>query len=141
MNSNSGAEFLLAYYLIGGLLYIIPTIVAFVRRHPNRWLIAVINLAFGATIVGWAGALIWALAAVHISPHGSDGGESGLNLFVNDPVQVQLVGQSASKQDSEHVGEAVRELERLQSLLASGAIDQREFEGLKKDIVQRVLSS
>ncbi len=62
-----------------------------------------------------------------------------LNLFVNDPVQVQLVGKSGSKQDGENVGDAVRELERLQSLLASGAIDQREFEGLKNGIVQRVL--
>lgn len=153
MNSDSGAEFLLAYYLIGGFLYVIPTIVAFVRRHPNRWLIAVINLAFGATVIGWAGALIWALAALHISPHGSDGGESGLNLFVNDPVKVQVVGQSTSKpetesesktkskQDAEDVGDAVGELKRLQSLLTSGAIDQKEFDALKDGIVQRVLNS
>ena len=41
---------------------------------------------------GWLGCMIWAMMAVHITndPEGSDGGESGLNIYANDPVRVQM---------------------------------------------------
>ena len=42
----------------------IPTLIAFARRHRSRWTILVINLAFGATVIGWVIALIWALNKV-----------------------------------------------------------------------------
>jgi hypothetical protein len=42
----------------------IPTIIAFARRHRSRWTILVINLAFGATVIGWVIALIWAMNKV-----------------------------------------------------------------------------
>ena len=41
--------------------YCLPSIVAFARRHRNRWVILAINLAFGATLIGWIIALVWAL--------------------------------------------------------------------------------
>lgn len=72
-------------------IYLIPLIVAFVRHHPNRWAIAAINVALGGTGIAWLGSLVWAMGAVHKSPTGSNGGESGLNLFINDPVTVQLL--------------------------------------------------
>lgn len=77
--------------VIGAILtYFIPSMVAFWRRHPNRWPILGINLLFGGTGLGWIGALIWALHAVHKSETGSDGGESGLNLFVNDVKTIRM---------------------------------------------------
>jgi Superinfection immunity protein len=65
--------------------------VAFRRDHPNRWLIFVINLAFGGTIIGWGIALAWAMRAIHRVGSTSSGGESGLNVFINDISQIQLV--------------------------------------------------
>ena len=50
--------------VIIALVYFLPTIVAFSRRHRNRWIILAINLVFGATLLGWALALIWALNKV-----------------------------------------------------------------------------
>jgi hypothetical protein len=61
------------YRLIGGfavivlvavVVYFIPSMVAFSRRHRNRWVIFVINLVFGATLLGWVVALVWALNKV-----------------------------------------------------------------------------
>jgi len=77
-------------YLIGGVIYLIPSIVAFRRRYPNRWLILVLNIVFGGTGIGWLGGLVWAFHAAHITrdPEGSNGGESGLNLVANDPVRI-----------------------------------------------------
>lgn len=76
--------FLGIVFLIAGIIYIIPSFVAFRRNHPNRWIILVINLAFGGTIIGWGIALVWAMRAAHRVGSTSSGGESGLNLFVND---------------------------------------------------------
>jgi hypothetical protein len=38
-------------FLIAGIIYAIPSIMAFRRNHPNCWIILVINLAFGGTIL------------------------------------------------------------------------------------------
>jgi len=50
--------------VIIALVYFLPTIVAFSRQHRNRWIILAINLVFGATLLGWVLALIWALNKV-----------------------------------------------------------------------------
>ena len=79
--------FLFILWIIFMIIFFIPTIIAFRRGHPNRWVIFIINFVFGATVLGWFGCLIWACHAVH-DPVGSSGssrgGESGLNIFVND---------------------------------------------------------
>jgi uncharacterized protein len=46
------------------IIYPLPAIIAFVKRHRNRWVILAINLAFGATVIGWFIALVWALNKV-----------------------------------------------------------------------------
>ena len=71
---------LLALY--GGLacLYALPSIIAFRRHHPNRWVILAVNVLLGPP--GWVIALIWVLYAVlHPTPaQSSPGGWSGLSL-------------------------------------------------------------
>jgi ABC-type transport system involved in cytochrome c biogenesis permease component len=39
-----------------------PTIVAFVRKHNQKWLVFLLNLLTGWTWIGWIAALIWAIA-------------------------------------------------------------------------------
>lgn len=109
-------------------IYLIPLMVAFVRQHPNRWAIAAINIALGGTGIAWLGSLIWAMGAVHKSPTGSNGGESGLNIFVNDPVTVQLHGVA----DAPYVEER---LLKLKALRESGAISDDEYAALKKPLL------
>lgn len=87
------ASELIAGLIIFFVIYMIPTIVAFWRGHPNRWIILLLNIFLGGTGIVWFGCLIWACMAVHISndPNGSNGGEKGLNLTANDVVPVRLV--------------------------------------------------
>lgn len=42
--------------------YWIPTIVAFVRKHPSRGGILALNFFFGWTFLGWVVSLAWALS-------------------------------------------------------------------------------
>lgn len=108
-------------------LYYIPTIIAFSENHPNRWLIGIINTIFGSTGIGWLGALVWALRAVHISnsQEGSNGGESGLNLTVNDIKRVKL----------EFPRDVSSELERLHNLLEKNAITEEQYNTLRSKLI------
>ncbi|KAA0070426.1 superinfection immunity protein [Tardiphaga sp. P9-11] len=117
-------------FLIAGIIYIMPSIIAFRRSHPNRWIILVINIAFGGTIIGWGIALVWAMRAAHRVGSTSNGGESGLNLFINDVKKIQVVEPPPLPQTS-----LSHELERLHGLLVQGAISQAEFDGLKAKLL------
>jgi hypothetical protein len=44
------------------LLYVLPTLLAWVRRSRRRWRITAINLLLGWTIVGWIAAAIMTFA-------------------------------------------------------------------------------
>ena len=45
---------------IGIIIHFIPTIIAFKRDAASRWIIFLVNLFFGWTVVVWLVALIWA---------------------------------------------------------------------------------
>ena len=47
--------------LVGSVIYFIPTIIAIKRDHPQKLPIILINVIFGATLIGWVGALVWSL--------------------------------------------------------------------------------
>lgn len=42
-------------------LYLLPAVIACLRHHHNAGAIAALNFLFGWTVLGWFGALIWAL--------------------------------------------------------------------------------
>lgn len=41
-------------------MYFLPAIIAFVRKHPHRIAILILDLLAGATGIGWIAAFIWA---------------------------------------------------------------------------------
>ncbi len=77
---------LIGFTLVTGAIYMTPTIIAFQRRHPNRWIIAALNLMLGATGIAWLGCLIWSLGILHVEnpAQSANNAKSGLGVFVND---------------------------------------------------------
>lgn len=134
-----------AYVVIGILLllvaivYELPTIIAFARGHPNRWLILVLCTALAGTGIVWLGCLIWAFKALHITddPTGTNGGESGLNLLANDVqrVRVENLSTMPPPRISPSDRDAVDKLERLKKLLDDGVIDEAQFRRMRDLIV------
>jgi uncharacterized membrane protein YqaE (UPF0057 family) len=47
--------------LIALVIYFLPTIVAKAKGHDNTAAIFWINLLLGATVIGWLGAMVWAV--------------------------------------------------------------------------------
>jgi hypothetical protein len=43
-----------------GLIYMLPTLIAFGREHPRRQDVAVLNIVLGWTLIGWIVAFLWA---------------------------------------------------------------------------------
>ena len=130
------------FYLLVGFIYIVPSWIAFRRQHPNRYAIMAVNVAFGATGIGWLGCLVWALHRVHLpaDPTQSRGGQSGLNLFVNDPRLVRVA--EAPAQGRWGVGHgtawAVAKLEQLNRLRDAGHLTPEEYARLKTEILAAV---
>ena len=148
MNEQAFAAFVLVLVPLAWAFYLLPTIIAFRRRHPNRWLITAINFFLGGTGIGWAGALVWAFHAAHRTEQadGSHGGESGLNLFVNDVRRVQLIKGGAVPAEPKafatgaHLrpGTAMAELEQLGRLHSGGHLSEAEFASLKAIVLLRL---
>lgn len=131
-DGNIDTVLLILFLLV--LLYPLPAIVGFVRGHPNRWLIALINMVFGGTVLGWFGSLIWAMQAVHRSPTGNHGGESGLNLFANDvqAVRLEAPGLQPAAAGIDDISER---LLRLKTLHDRGALSPAEYEAFKREAI------
>jgi hypothetical protein len=131
--------FVIVFVLAMCAAYVLPTFIAFRRQHPNRWPILLINVVFGATVLGWVAALIWALHAVH-RPDVSDassGGESGLNIFVNDPKAIRINDAKRVESQPRTLQAAMNEIDRLKKLRAESSITDTEFEILKALVLQR----
>lgn len=43
------------------MIYMLPTIIACLKKRKNRCSIGVLNLLLGWTLVGWAVSLVWAV--------------------------------------------------------------------------------
>ena len=68
LSSHSG---LLALFILGVYLYFVPTIVAYKRHHRQTLAITVLNVVLGWTVLGWAGALVWACTS-DVEPQASN---------------------------------------------------------------------
>ena len=53
----------LLFGVVGLAVYFLPAIVAFKGGKKNRAAILVLNLLMGWTMIGWVGALIWAMVS------------------------------------------------------------------------------
>jgi hypothetical protein len=54
----------MAFYLFVGVsIYLLPTIISFIRKHPKKISIGFTNIFFGWSVIGWILALIWSLSS------------------------------------------------------------------------------
>ena len=52
--------FWLIVVFVGLYIYFLPTVIARKKNNPNVVPIFLVNLFFGATLIGWVGAMVWA---------------------------------------------------------------------------------
>lgn len=49
--------------LVALMLYLIPSVVAYARKHKNFKAILVLNILLGWTFLGWVGCLVWSFTS------------------------------------------------------------------------------
>lgn len=71
------------YIALLGVVYFLPTFVAYARRHPGTLMVFVINLFLGWTFIGWVSAIIQACVPIYssipisVTDHRNTGGFAG----------------------------------------------------------------
>lgn len=59
--------FVMAFVLGIFIFYVLPSIIAIYRKHPNVVPVVLINLFLGWTLIGWIVAIIWSATAIDTS--------------------------------------------------------------------------
>ena len=144
--------------IIGAFLYFIPTIIAFNRKHRQKWVIFAINFFLGATAIGWFVALIWALSSDEKSQNQTiiiqqantnhnppfPAAQNVVATVAPEPMAAPAPMPPASQSPpssqtspgpsviSEH---QIDELTRLGALRDSGVLTQEEFDSAKRKIL------
>lgn len=95
--------------IIGIMLYFIPSWIG--SNHRNLGSIFILNLFLGWTLIGWIGALIWAMS--------------------NDAKPQQIVMKNEIKVSNSD------ELMKLKKLLDDGVLSREEFEREKTKILSK----
>ena len=103
-----------AMLVTAALFYFPPTIVAWLRRHPNRVSIFLLNLFLGWTGIGWLAALIWSASAIRKS----------------SPIEHAQAVDTSVKEVNPY-----QRLEQLADLKERGHITAEEFEAEKAKIL------
>ncbi|PHI95241.1 hypothetical protein BG621_07360 [Parasaccharibacter apium] len=108
-------------------LYFLPSVIALIRRHPQRWILVGLNVLSGWTGLGWIGLLLWSLwpreelLAVNrrLASSGQDWGP-----YQNR--EQSFGGQSAAD-----------ELAKLAQLKERGVLSEAEFEQAKERLLHK----
>jgi hypothetical protein len=112
--------------------YFLPTIIAIVRKKSSAGAIFVLNLLLGWTLLGWVGALIWALSAdnrettVIVNNAAPAQPHSYTNVTMRKPGPTDAKTSQQDKLD---------QLRQLKQLFDEGALTEDEFNKQKAAIL------
>lgn len=126
-------------WLLVLVLFALPSVIAFRRGDPSRWLILAIN----ASVAGWAVALIMAVYPLFRlgRPTGSDDGDAGRQVTNRAPpllLASQAHAGAVPPAARLSAAAAVVEIERLGRLRVGGHLSEAEFASLKGRVLGRL---
>ena len=108
-------------------IYFIPTYIAYKKDKKNKLPILLINLFAGWTLIGWVGALVWAVS------------QEKPDLVIENHLSYQNPQQIAGNQSStESTSNLSDQLEKLHSLMEKGVLSKEEFEDQKRKLLAKL---
>lgn len=105
---------LTAFFIIAGIFYFLPSLIALLRGKNNLLSIIALNFFLGWTLVGWVVSLVWSLSS-------------------NTKPQQIIINQNPIKDAQK---DNFEKLQKLKKLLDDGAINQNEFDIQKERLLK-----
>jgi len=112
MQNDTGPLGMLVLLFVVWMIYFMPTLNAYHRKHPNFNSILLLNLFLGWTLIGWVVSIVW--SASSIAPI--------------EPIRV--------RPEAEPAEDKYQKIERLGSLKEKGLLSETEYEAEKAKILQ-----
>ncbi|MBS4088738.1 MULTISPECIES: superinfection immunity protein [Pseudomonas] len=112
MQNDTGPLGMLVLLFVVFMVYFMPCLNAYHRRHPNFNSIFLLNLLLGWTLIGWVIAIVW--SASSIPPV--------------EPIRV--------RPETEPSEDKYQKIERLGGLKDKGLLTESEYEAEKAKILQ-----
>lgn len=153
MNDDQVSVGLFVLFVVGMILYFLPSIIAFSRDHHYRWIIFAINLVAGVSGIGYLAAFVWSVwprqtAAFDIvaSDLTTNSVEAGQQIYGRLGQNARAFREGAELQartaagcSTGHRGDAIREslgaLQDLARLKNDGVISETEFVEMKQRLL------
>ena len=113
-------------------------------RHPFFWVIVLINIFFGGTLVVWFIALIWAHWPGNVTVPGVilNNLQSEQNFYNQQNVDPEHIQSSDESEKSDSYGESNDSIEikikEINKLLEKGLITQKEYDSKKQSILDSI---
>lgn len=104
-------------------VYCLPAVIADRRDHPQRRALTLLNILAGWTVLGWVGALVWAVMPAAFSRPTAP----------PDSVPVEIREPSGQGPDAIESSFA-----KLQTLMADGYISESEYEAKRAELLSRL---
>jgi hypothetical protein len=115
-----------SFFVLAPALYFLPLYEAWSGKKAHLTSIALLNTLLGWTIVGWVGALIWAVTAARDDAQASQVTEELRQEVLSDTARTIAPAEQKTTGD---------ELERLASLLERNLLTREEFEAQKQKLL------
>lgn len=112
MQNDTGPLGMLVLLFVVWMIYFMPTLNAYHRKHPNFNSILLLNLFLGWTLIGWVVSIVW--SASSIAPI--------------EPIRL--------RPEAEPAEDKYQKIERLGSLKEKGLLTETEYEAEKAKILQ-----
>jgi len=137
--------------VIGGILiilllraaYLLPTIIAVIRKHKNKAAIGVVNIALGWTFLGYIFALVWSLTSsndrspivinqiAHQPPQAPQAPARTPQLLASRTIEAPVIDVLSANQNKN----LKSNLEELKDLIDSGLISEEEYQAKRKNLL------
>ena len=112
MQNDTGPLGMLVLLFVVWMIYFMPTLNAYHRKHPNFNSILLLNLFLGWTLIGWVVSIAWSVSSIA-------------------PIEpIRVIPEPETSEDK------YQKIERLGGLKEKGLLTEAEYEAEKAKILQ-----